>query len=43
MFSGTRRQRHDQGDQAFEHMEKSLYISNLEQDVILVSHVDKYK
>ena len=41
MFSGIWGKRHVQGDQAFEQMEKSLYISNLKQHVIRVSHVDK--
>jgi len=42
LFSGIRGKRHNR-DQAFRQMEKSDYISNLKQDVIRVSHVDKYK
>ena len=33
LFSKICGKRHDQGDQAFRQMEKSVYISNLKQDV----------
>ena len=38
MFSRIRGKGHDQGDQAFEFTERSLYISNLKQDVIYQCH-----
>jgi len=38
MFSRICGKRHEQGDQDFQHMEKTLYTSNLKQDITSVTH-----